>query len=121
MHVDRCGTSRSRGRCAKVWDRQTRFTSWIAHSARTSIRELSGIGLYLAELAAVTGDTNVRDTAIGALRHALSRHADVEPAVRFGFYVGWSGIAVAAVRVGSLLDDSDLVERGLDLPLHNCR
>lgn len=75
----------------------------------------SGVGLYLAELAAVTGDPEVRRTAIGALRHALSRREDVEPLVRRGMYVGWSGIGYAAIQVGTILQVPDMVERGLSV------
>ena len=72
----------------------------------------SGVGLYLAELGALTGHDNTRRTAIGAMRHALSRCEDIEPSMRRGFFVGWSGIAIAATRAGLLLHDSELVERG---------
>ncbi|WP_327093320.1 hypothetical protein OIE66_28650 [Nonomuraea sp. NBC_01738] len=38
------------------------------------------------------------------MRHALSRHDDIDPAARPGFYAGWSGLAAAALRAGHLLD-----------------
>jgi hypothetical protein len=72
----------------------------------------SGIALFLAELWSQTGDESVRRTAIGAIGQALSRSerasGDVEER---GLYTGWPGIALAAVRVGSLMHEEEPVER----------
>jgi lantibiotic modifying enzyme len=65
----------------------------------------AGVGVFLAQLAAVTGDADARRTAAGAMRHALAR----APAYRSeGLYAGCLGIAWAAARAAELLDDEDL-------------
>jgi lantibiotic modifying enzyme len=65
----------------------------------------AGIGLFLAELAAATGDASFRRTAAGAIRHAVGR-ARVCPCE--GFHAGTLGIAWAAGRAASLLGDDEL-------------
>ncbi len=69
----------------------------------------SGVGLFLAELHHATGDTDARDTAVGAIRQSLSALDAVPPSVRLGLYTGWSGIAMGAVRVGVRLREDELV------------
>jgi class II lanthipeptide synthase len=69
----------------------------------------SGVAVFLAELHAATGDTRARSTALGATRHALSRADTLPPAARLGLYAGWTGIAFAAARVGTILGDEDLL------------
>jgi class II lanthipeptide synthase len=61
----------------------------------------SGVALALAEAAVTLGDDCARDTALGAVRHAL-RHAD--PSLD-GLYGGAPGVAYAAARVAGLLGD----------------
>ena len=63
----------------------------------------AGVGLFLAHLAAATGDADARRTAVGALRHAAGRAAP-----RDGFHSGSLGIAWAAVRSGALLGSEEL-------------
>ncbi len=63
----------------------------------------AGIGLFLAQLSAVTADPTARRTAVGALRHAV-RH--VVP--HDGFHSGSLGIAWAAARAAALLDEEEL-------------
>jgi lantibiotic modifying enzyme len=75
----------------------------------------SGIAVFLAENAAQTRDVHTRRTAIGAIRHALSRQDDIRPEVRGGFYIGWSGVGYAAIRVGELLNSIEAVEQGSEL------
>jgi lantibiotic biosynthesis protein len=79
----------------------------------------SGIAVFLAELGAATGDTDIRRTAMGAMRHALSRAGDLPPSRSVGLYSGRIGIALAAARVGRLLACDEFVEggRGLARPL----
>lgn len=71
----------------------------------------AGIALFLGELYRTSGDGDVGRTALGAVRHALRRGAD-DPDGRVGLYVGSLGTAVAAVRIGTLLDDDHLVSEG---------
>jgi lantibiotic modifying enzyme len=71
----------------------------------------SGVALFLAELHRVTGEPAFARVALGAIRHALPRNGEVAQADNLGLYSGWSGVAVAAVRVGLVLQRDDLVER----------
>jgi class II lanthipeptide synthase len=65
----------------------------------------AGIGLFLGQLAALTGDVATRRTAVGALRQAVAR----APAHRYpGFHAGCVGIAWAAALTGRLLDHEEL-------------
>jgi lantibiotic modifying enzyme len=64
----------------------------------------AGVGLFLAHLAAVTGDADIRRTAVGALRHAVARAPALPLARRDGFHAGSLGIAWAVARAASLLD-----------------
>lgn len=68
----------------------------------------SGIGWFLSELFAVTGDESAGRTAIGAIRQALSRIELIEPWKRISLYAGWMGIAFAAARVGALTGADEL-------------
>lgn len=64
----------------------------------------SGIGVFLAEIAARTGEPHHRRTAVGAVRQALM--STVEPTGRsHSFYCGLLGIAWAARRVAVLTGD----------------
>ncbi len=68
----------------------------------------AGVGLFLAQLADATGDAGVRRTAVGALRHAVGRVSALPPSARDGFHAGTLGIAWAAARSASLLDEDEL-------------
>ena len=68
----------------------------------------AGVGLFLAQLGAVTGDAAVRRTAVGAFRHAIARASSLPPARRDGFHAGPVGIAWATVRGAALLDEEEL-------------
>ena len=71
----------------------------------------SGISLFLAELAAITGDATLQRTALGAITQALSLVDAVEPRTRLGLYTGWTGIAFAAARVGAILNQGELLSQ----------
>jgi lantibiotic biosynthesis protein len=75
----------------------------------------SGVALFLGELYAVTGEEALRETARGALRHALSRPHVVPPTARLGLFTGWTGIALAAARVARVLDEPEWMERAKEL------
>ena len=81
----------------------------------------AGVALYLAEFAAATGHPAARLTACGAIAHALSHSEDIAPEARQGLYVGWSGIAYAAIRIGTLLHESGIVEQGSLLLMNTAR
>jgi hypothetical protein len=66
-----------------------------------------GIALFLAQLHAAVPSVEFRRTALAAIRHALVRASDPPSHLRFGLYTGWSGIALAALRVGWLLHDDE--------------
>jgi class II lanthipeptide synthase len=75
----------------------------------------SGVALFLAELAAVTGDAAIRRTALGAIRQALVQAGTIPAPARLGLYTGWVGIALAATRAGHLLDAPVLIGQARDL------
>ena len=66
----------------------------------------AGIALFLAELAAATGDAEVARAAVGAVQTALAEGAGL-PEQSFGYHSGRPGIAYAAMRAGELLDRAD--------------
>ena len=68
----------------------------------------SGIALFLAALHSVTGDCELRRTALGAIKQAMARAHSVLPRYRLGLYAGWPGIALASARIGLLLDEPSL-------------
>jgi hypothetical protein len=72
----------------------------------------AGVAWFLAEWAARTGDRAAHRTAVGALTNGFERLDCVRPEARRSLYVGATGLAVAAVHVGLLLDEEGLVERG---------
>jgi hypothetical protein len=62
----------------------------------------SGIAFFLIALYAATRDAELRRTALGAIRHALSQAAVVSSSERAGLYTGWIGIALVAAY-GSII------------------
>jgi lantibiotic biosynthesis protein len=72
----------------------------------------SGIGILLAELAALNNERLFRKVAEGAACQAISRAADIPLSLRGGFYAGHAGIAYALVRMGERLGNEMLIERG---------
>lgn len=78
----------------------------------------SGVAMFLAQLHAATGDLPIRRASSGAIRQALSRVDDLPDETGAGVYGGRMGIAVAAARVGVLLDEPELLKRAAAL-LHS--
>ena len=73
----------------------------------------AGIGLFLAELAAVTGTPRCAGPRLGALRQAAVR----APARRReGFHAGSLGIAWAAARAAEVLEEEELEASARTLP-----
>jgi lantibiotic biosynthesis protein len=103
------------GRCSWLGAVENQAEPW-----RTKYRALdgslydgtAGVGLFLAQLGALTGDSAVRRTAVGALRHASA-----SPSPRDGFHAGTLGIAWAAGRAATLLDEEELRAPPLATPV----
>ena len=74
----------------------------------------AGVGLFLAELWATTGDADSRRTALGALRHAMS-HAEDPASTGHGLYAGRPGIALALIRAARALDEPAFEEHARNL------
>jgi lantibiotic modifying enzyme len=75
----------------------------------------AGIGLFLAELAALRRNGEITATAAAALRHALDGAAAVPPSISVSFYSGLTGIACAAWRGAILLELPELSRGVRDL------
>jgi hypothetical protein len=75
----------------------------------------SGVALFLAELYGVTGSVSARSTALAAIRQALSRVHSLPASARLSLYTGVVGIAFAAIRMGIVLGEEELAERGASL------
>jgi hypothetical protein len=70
----------------------------------------AGIALFLAELAAQTGEAEAREAALGAMRNAFAMADAIPSAERLGLFTGLPGVALAAARVGSLLDSGEMLD-----------
>jgi class II lanthipeptide synthase len=75
----------------------------------------AGVAFFLADLYARTGDEECLQTALGAIRHALSRVEDFPASTRLGLYTGWPGLALAAARIGTLTGRDDLLAQSRDV------
>jgi lantibiotic biosynthesis protein len=96
------------GRCNWVGVSMDPKEAWHAeyHALEPNLYDgTAGIGLFLAELAAVTDDVAVRRTAVGALRQSAARAPSHR---REGFHVGSLGIAWAIARAAAILDEDEL-------------
>ena len=76
----------------------------------------AGVTAFLTRMA-VHRLPSVRETALGAARHALRRAAGVSPDHRLGLFTGGLGGALAAAQAGRLLGDGDLVGAAADVAL----
>lgn len=74
----------------------------------------AGIGLFLAELAAVTGDEELARAALGAIRFSMV-DATGQHDSSFGYHSGRVGIAYAMARVGELLGRPELYPQAEDV------
>jgi len=77
----------------------------------------SGIGLFLAQLAARTGDGLVRRTSLGALRHARALAGELEASAPLGFYGGAAGVGAALILAARELGDEEPIVAALELLL----
>jgi lantibiotic biosynthesis protein len=74
----------------------------------------SGIAFFLANLNSATPYPLLARTARGAMSHAWSGIDKIPHALRLGFYTGALGVAYSSILTGRLLDDQNMVERGLE-------
>lgn len=74
----------------------------------------AGIAWFLAELYQHTEDEVIKETANGALQHALS-YADGLSEYSFGFYNGRVGVAYVAARLGKYFGRPQYLDRATDL------
>jgi len=77
----------------------------------------AGVALFMAEEHALTGDQQVKEAALGAIRQALDYTSLIPEHLRFGLYTGWMGVALAAARVGVLTQEACLLEQAQSLSL----
>ena len=75
----------------------------------------AGNALFLGRLFQAVQDPVLRAVAEGAMRQALSRRHTIAPAMRSGFYTGWSGLAHVCVELGEVLADARWTDEGLRL------
>ena len=68
----------------------------------------AGVGLFLAQLFAVTAEAPVRRVAVGALRHALTCAQTPSTVGGAGFHSGRIGVVWAAARAARLLGEDEL-------------
>jgi lantibiotic modifying enzyme len=73
----------------------------------------AGIALFLGRLFEFTHDRLQKETAMGAINHAVAASAEIPEQVRPGFYSGAAGVAFATMELGRILDDSRMIARGL--------
>jgi lantibiotic biosynthesis protein len=73
----------------------------------------SGVALFLAELYRATGERDLKRTARGALRQALSSSTELPEGVRPSLYGGGLGIALAAALLGRIFDDEEAISGAL--------
>jgi lantibiotic biosynthesis protein len=72
----------------------------------------TGIGAFLAQAAARSGDALLRRTARGALRQSIARSEAYVAVAPHGFHGGAAGAGATLVLAGGELDDAELVEAG---------
>ncbi len=80
----------------------------------------AGIAIFLAQLAAITGDRVHQRTAFGAIGQALDRMGQLTADHR-SVFSGMAGVAWAAICLGDLLNEPKLVTRGTEVLLDVCQ
>jgi lantibiotic biosynthesis protein len=74
-----------------------------------------GIALFLSNLYRYTKKNEYRETTEGAINHALSKASELASICRFSFFTGKLGLAYISAKIGNDLDESNLIQNGLDL------
>jgi hypothetical protein len=96
--------------------RESGYTSLVYRALGPELYNgTAGIALFLAELHARTGTSDIRRTALGAIEQALAYAGGLPSSTRLGLHSGWPGVAYAADRAGALLGDDRLSEQALQL------
>ena len=75
----------------------------------------AGVALFLARLAAKTGETTYRRTASAALWRSLETADSIEPASRPSLYTGWTGLALAGLTIAEVLEEEAFRTPSLEL------
>jgi type 2 lantibiotic biosynthesis protein LanM len=74
---------------------------------------IPGIALFLGYLSAISGRSDLAETARLAMNTLLRRLKQGEAAVRYiGLYQGWGGVLYAIAHLGVLWNDSRMLEEG---------
>jgi lantibiotic biosynthesis protein len=106
----------SDGRCNWLgWAMEPRAGQWVTafRAAGTNLYDgASGIGIFLARLACLTGDPIFRATAEAALSQALTTVDSLVESGEYGFYSGLSGIGSACRDAGRASGHEALAARG---------
>jgi len=104
------------GRCNWMgWSIEPHSGEWVGvwrSMGPTVYDGTAGIGLFLAQLAALTDDAVIRVTAEGALAQALGADESLAASGEYGFYAGLAGIGWACWEAGAALDHDGLRSRG---------
>jgi lantibiotic modifying enzyme len=74
----------------------------------------AGIALFLTQLFSFTRDSIHKWTLEGAINHALRQLQSRGERPDIGFFTGLTGIALALIEGGQVLDHDGLVQRGID-------
>jgi lantibiotic modifying enzyme len=75
----------------------------------------AGVGLFLAEIAAVSMEASTRHAALGALHHAASRASTESGMPGYGLYSGALGIAYSLARSGHMLQAPELITAAAEI------
>ncbi|MDQ6678592.1 MAG: T3SS effector HopA1 family protein [Acidobacteriota bacterium] len=78
----------------------------------------SGVGLFLAQVARLSGVDFIARAARGAIIHSLTRVKSRLGARSTGLYTGWPGVLLTGAYVGTILRDPLLVDMTLELWSH---
>jgi len=73
-----------------------------------------GIALFLSNLYRYTRKNEYLETTEGAISHALSKASELASICRFSFFTGKLGLAYISTKIGNDLDESNLIQSGLD-------
>lgn len=81
----------------------------------------AGIALFLAELHALAPSEKIRRTAQGAFRQAIGWHERIPLESRFGLFTGWTGIALAGMRIAQRLRSEEIFDQSRALVGELCQ